>query len=182
LLCSLILADEEAKRGRAKANRRRRQRPRARPVDVFISYAKQDNGYYTLLYRQLSIVEMNGFRVFASPLIPAGALRHEETKRALATATVALLLVSDNYVTTKPIIRGELPRLLRNAETKGTRILAVVVDYVAFDHVKRLAKFQPFNSPADPLSELPPRRRKKGSTPPNVGSGLAVLRFGESAT
>ena len=78
----------------SKANRRRRQRPRARPVDVFISYAKQDNGYYTLLYRQLSIVEMNGFRVFASPLIPAGALRHEETKRALATATVALLLVS----------------------------------------------------------------------------------------
>jgi hypothetical protein len=36
-----------------------------------------------------------------------------------------------------------------------------MVDYVAFDHVKRLAKFQPFNSPADPLSELPPRRRKK---------------------
>jgi TIR domain len=132
-----------------------------RPVAVFISYSKKDQKYYSLLYNQLAIVEMNGFRVFASPLIRAGALRHKETSAALATAQVALLLVSDNYINTKAIIHGELPKLLRGAATRGTRILAVIVDWVAFDYVERLAKFQPFNDPSEPLSGLPVRDRKR---------------------
>jgi hypothetical protein len=144
-------------------NRRPRERQDPRQADVFISYckSKEDIGYHSLLDRQLVIVRNAGYKVFSKHLIKPGAQWRTETSNALISAQVAVLLVSDNYLSEKAIVEGELPRLLLGAKDKGKRVMPVIVDYCGFDYMDELAEFQSFNDSSLPVSELPPRRRKK---------------------
>ncbi len=86
--------------------------------------------------------------------IRAGARWHEEIEKALASAKVAVLLVSADFLASDFIADNELPPLLAAAEAKGARILSVIVRPCRFTKTRDLAQYQSVNPADQPLSAL----------------------------
>ena len=85
--------------------------------------------------------------------IAAGSKWKEEMQRALKATTVAVLLVSPEFLASDFIIKNELPPLLKSANQNGTIILCVILRYCVFTDTN-LAEFQAINPPSLPLSEM----------------------------
>jgi TIR domain len=77
-----------------------------------------------------------------------------EIRQALASARVAVLLVSGNFLASEFIATDELPPLLKNAKSAGTVILPVIVTPCLFEETKDLSQFQAINSPSRPLASM----------------------------
>jgi hypothetical protein len=84
--------------------------------------------------------------------LTAGDNWKEEIRRALERSRIAILLVSADFLASDFIAENELPPLLAQAETKGTRIIPVIVKPCRFRREKHLAKFQAINDPQVPLA------------------------------
>ena len=123
---------------------------------VFISYSHVDKEY------------LNRFRVHAKPLekkglidiwvdtkIKAGDKWEKEIERALSHAAIAILMISADFLASDFIVDNELPPLLELAETKGTRILPIIIKPCRFSREPNLAKFQALNPPDNPLLLMP---------------------------
>src|SRR5215475_888020 len=83
----------------------------------------------------------------------------EEIKKAIASAKVAILLVSADFMASEFISRDELPPLLDAAQNEGALIFSVIVGPSAFTHSK-LSKYQAINTSSDPLINMRPARRE----------------------
>ena len=92
--------------------------------------------------------------------IPAGATSQEEIGNALEAATIAVTLVSPDFLASDFISEYELPTLLSRAKTRGTRILSVILSHCLFDK-SGLEIFQTINPPTKPLSEMTRGERDK---------------------
>ena len=84
----------------------------------------------------------------------------DQIRNALQDATVAVLLVTKNFLASDFILNHELPILLAHAEKQQLRLIWVAVGYSSFASTP-LVKFQAANDPEHPLETLSPARRDK---------------------
>lgn len=98
--------------------------------------------------------------VWDDTTIRPGAVWKNSIQQALASAKVAVLLVSPDFLASKFIAEQELPLLLEAAKNEGVAILWVPVRFSSFEQTP-IAAYQATHSPEKPLATLPPGARDK---------------------
>jgi TIR domain-containing protein len=122
---------------------------------VFVSYSHQDKEWLKRLRVHLKPLESRyGVDVWADTDIKPGSKWRDEIERALATAKVAVLLISADFIASDFIEKSELPPLLRAAEAEGAVILPLILSPSMYSRIDELAQFQAINDPSMPLVEL----------------------------
>lgn len=128
---------------------------------VFISYSHQDRRWLRELQIQLAPYVRNGMlAVWDDSHIRAGAAWNESIRQAVASAKVAVLLVSPEFLASEFIAERELPPLLEAAESEGVAILWVPVRSSSVE-ITPIAAYQATHSPEKPLASLPRAARDK---------------------
>ena len=121
---------------------------------VFISYSHQDQQWLEKIRNWLSPLEQKGLvRIWADSEIAPGQEWQKEIARALAEARTALLLVTQNFLSSQFIQTQELPLLLDAAREKGVSILWIAVAECLYEE-SPIQRYQAVNDPKKPLSTL----------------------------
>jgi hypothetical protein len=124
-----------------------------RPI-AFVSYSHHDREHLERLKVFLKPFERDGLlSVWDDTVIRAGSKWKEEIRSALSSAHIAILLVTQDFLSSDFVANDELPILLDAAQQKGTRILAVLIKPCRFDRTA-LKDFQFVNSIDRPLISL----------------------------
>lgn len=119
---------------------------------VFISYSHKDEQWLVEFKRFLVPLEKKELiKIWDDKQIQAGAVWHEEIEEALSSAKAAILLVSQNFLTSEFITEKELPYLLDAAKNKGLTILwialsASTVDYTDLKDYQAVHKDPPLDT------------------------------------
>jgi len=120
---------------------------------VFISFNRKDSRYLHTLHAHLRYDERAGtIKFWDGTRIEPGSKWRKAIEEALATASIAVLLVSADFLASDFIAEEELPYLLE-AEARGMRIYSVILRPCAFHHTV-LAQFEAINPPSHPLSTM----------------------------
>jgi formylglycine-generating enzyme required for sulfatase activity len=127
---------------------------------LFISYSHVDRGWVERLQKMIRpLVRSEALRLWDDSQIPAGAKWKVEIEKALASAKVALLLVSDDFLASEFVINKELPPLLRAAEHEGLCILWVCLGPCLYEATP-IHEYQAVLPPGEPLEALSPVQQK----------------------
>jgi formylglycine-generating enzyme required for sulfatase activity len=122
---------------------------------LFISYSHLDGEWVERLRRMLRPLEQRcGLERWDDSRIQAGGLWREEIEQALASARVALLLVSSDFLASDFVTRSELPPLFRAAKEEGLRILWVPLRPCLWDLVPEIEQYQAVIPPSLTLAEM----------------------------
>lgn len=92
--------------------------------------------------------------------IRAGARWRNEIDQALSEASIAVLMVSADYLASDFVMNKEIPALLRKAQISGTVIMPLLITPSLFEQ-SALGCFQAVNSPETQLSKLNPYKREE---------------------
>jgi len=122
---------------------------------VFVSYSHRDEKWLERLKVHLKpLIREGQIDLWSDTRIAPGAKWRAEIDGALSRASVAVLLVSADFLASDFIAEAELPVLLAAAEKRGVVVLPVIVGASEFASVPALAQFQAVNSPDRPLVAL----------------------------
>jgi adenylate cyclase len=125
-----------------------------RAPGVVISYSHQDKKWLSKLKTHLRPYERDKkISYWDDTKIEAGARWHEEIKKALGAATVAVLLVSPDFLASEFIALNELPPLLNAGKNDGLQVLWVPLRASAFEETE-ICEYQAVCDPGKPLSSL----------------------------
>lgn len=128
---------------------------------VFISYSHQDAGWLDKLKLFLApLEERDLIRVWDDTEIRPGQDWLAEIEQALATARVAVFLVTQRFLASPFIREKELPALLQAAHDRGCLIFWIAVSTSTFED-SPLARIQGANPPHQPLDLLPEAEQNK---------------------
>jgi hypothetical protein len=144
---------------------------------VFISYSHEDRRWLKRLQVHMRpLVRDEQVELWDDTMIKAGADWRSEIKHALASARVAILLVSADFLASDFIAGDELPTLLTAAKDEGAIIIPVIISYSQFRQTS-LADFQPINSPDRPVIKLSRADRENvfAETASSIRSALAAV-------
>jgi tetratricopeptide (TPR) repeat protein len=122
---------------------------------VFISYSHKDAWALQRLQTHLKPLERESvLEPWDDTRIRTGQRWREEIKKALASAKVAILLISADFLASDFIDKEELPPLLAAEEKEGLVVMPVILGYCRFDRTHSLSQFQAVNTPSRPLNSL----------------------------
>jgi formylglycine-generating enzyme required for sulfatase activity len=122
---------------------------------LFISYSHRDGEWVERLRRMIKPLEQRyGLERWDDSRIQAGGLWRQEIEQALASASVALLLVSADFLASDFVARSELPPLFRAAKEKGLRILWVPLRPSLWKHIPEIEQYQAVIPPGRTLAEM----------------------------
>ncbi len=125
---------------------------REKHPSVFISYSHSDREFLDRLLVHLEPLEKEGLiDLWVDTRLRAGDRWKKEIEKALEKSTVAILLISADFLASDFITDNELPPLLRGAEERGTRIVPLIVKPCRFTRDKSLRHFQSVNDPRQAL-------------------------------
>jgi len=129
---------------------------------VFISYSHADRKWLDHLLRHLKPLVREGYiEIFSDKNIRVGADWRRELQAALDAASIAVLIVSADFLASDFIMDQELPRLLAGAANRGTIIMPVIAAPSLFGTMPSLSRFQAVNPPNRPLSAMRPSEWNK---------------------
>src|SRR5437016_1098826 len=129
---------------------------------VFVSYAHRDRRHLDRLRVHLRPLERSGLiDLWDDTRLKPGVDWRLEISAAIASAKVAVLLVSADFLASDFIAGNELPPLLAAAREEGALILPVVVSPCRFTETSELGAFQAANDPVRPLAALPVAERER---------------------
>lgn len=119
---------------------------------IFISYAHADEDWLTNLKTHLKSLQkyVGGFDYWDDKRLRTGDRWKEEIEKALQSASAAILLISPDFLASDFIANDELPPILEQANTQGTKIFPVIIRRSLFTH-SPLSSFQSVNPPEKPL-------------------------------
>lgn len=127
---------------------------------VFISYSKKDSHFLDELRVHLSYLEREyKFEIWEDSKIQAGDDWRNEIYEAIEKTSIAVLLVSANFIASDFINSEELPALLEIAENKGAKIFSVILSHCMFSDIESIAKLQSLNPPNQPVIEMNTAKR-----------------------
>jgi hypothetical protein len=110
---------------------------------VFISYSHRDEAWKDRLVVQLGVLQRQGLLdLWDDRRIAAGEDWHGEIRAAMGQATVAVLLISADFLTSQFILGEEVPALLKRRDTEGVHIYPIIVRPCAWKAVKWLSRIQ----------------------------------------
>ena len=110
---------------------------------VFISYSHKDEAWKDRLVTQLGVLQRQGLLdLWDDRRIGAGEDWHGEIRAAMGRATVAVLLISADFLTSQFILGEEVPALLQRRDTEGVHIYPIIVRPCAWKAVKWLSRIQ----------------------------------------
>jgi len=110
---------------------------------VFISYSHRDEAWKDRLVTQLGVLQRQGLLdLWDDRRIAAGEDWHGEIRAAMGRATVAVLLISADFLTSQFIQGEEVPALLQRRDTEGLHIYPIIVRPCAWKAVKWLSRIQ----------------------------------------
>jgi hypothetical protein len=108
---------------------------------VFISYSHKDEVLKDRLVTHLGVLQQEGLLDrWDDRRIDAGGNWYHKIEEAITRASVAVLLVSADFLTSKFILSKEIPRLLERRDKEGLRIFPVIIKPCAWKQVKWLAR------------------------------------------
>lgn len=138
---------------------------------VFISYAHQgDQKWLDSLLGHLEFLKQRGVKIWTDREIRPGDKWHEEIQNSLATAKIAVLLVTPAFLASHYIASQELPILLQAAQSEGLVIFPIPVKPISYDQ-SELAPFQAAHPLSEPLSGLHGAKRDRAFV--SIASKLA---------
>ncbi len=120
---------------------------------AFISYSHKDGKWLERLNVMLTPFTRNGMTVWSDQKIKPGTLWHDEIRKALAVAKIAVLLVSPDFLASTFIHENELPPLLEEAEGGGVTILWIPIHFSNYKQT-RIKDYQAVWDPSQPLASL----------------------------
>jgi len=124
-------------------------------MNAFVCYSHKDARWLTRLRIHLKPVERVGnIELWDDTKIRPGENWVDEIDTALSRSTVAILLVSADFLGSEFITSKELPALLQRAKQRSCRVISVIVGPCLFSEIHDLQQFQAVNSPGKPLSKL----------------------------
>lgn len=122
---------------------------------AFISYSHKDRIYLDRLLTHLKPLERKGLLdVWQDTKIKTGEQWQHKIDTALNNASIAILLLSADFMASDFIVENELPPILSNAEVNGTKIIPVILSHCRFSREPSLSRFQAANLPNEPLSVM----------------------------
>jgi hypothetical protein len=121
---------------------------------VFISYSRKDTAWKDRLVRQLGVLERErDLEIWDDQRIAAGDAWRNEIEGAMKKATVAVLLISADFLISDFVRGKEIPRLLQLRAANGLRIIPLIVHPCAWQAVEWLAQIQCLPEGGRALSE-----------------------------
>lgn len=121
--------------------------------EIFISYSHKDVSFKDMLVPHLKVyAQQSNANFWDDTMIGHGEWK-KQIEEALRRSNIAILLISDHFLSSDFIINNELPTILNKAENEGTTIVAIVVRPCLF-FKSVLSKYQTENPPEQPLSSM----------------------------
>jgi serine/threonine protein kinase len=121
---------------------------------IFVSYSHSDIRWLNKLKTMLRPLEREGGLVlWDDSRIKPGERWKEEIQAAIASAKVAVLLVSPEFLASEFVTKDELPPILEASEKEGLRILWIPVSDCLYN-VTAISRYQAAWDPSRPLTKL----------------------------
>lgn len=129
---------------------------------IFISYAHADVEYYKRLMVHLQpLIREDIIDVWSDEKIKPGANWEREIKGALKQASVAILLISADFMASKYISDVELPTLLMDVYEKGTVVIPFFLKPTNLNRFTNITQYQGVNNPDKTYSSLSPNEQEQ---------------------
>ncbi len=157
---------------------------------IFVSYAHEDTRWVNALTTSLEPwLRETRVALWDDRQIAVGHQWQADLDAAIEQATVAVLLVTKDFLASSFIVQYELPAILRRAEAKHLKVIWIAVGYAAYEATE-LFSYQAANDPSAPLESLrrPQRDKlladiaKKIADAATLGSLAAGLRIIDATT
>lgn len=111
--------------------------------NIFISYSHKDEPWKDRLMTHLQVLAMEErFAVWDDRQIAVGEDWYPAIEQAIQQASLAVLLVSVNFLTSKFIRGEEIPRLLQRRAGAGLRVYPIIVGPCPWQRVDWLSRIQ----------------------------------------
>ena len=123
--------------------------------NIFISYAHEDVEWAQKIQKSLSMVaRKNGSKIWIDRMLRTGDYWEQGIYSEIEQATIAILVMSNDFLNSEFILKNELPRIFAEKERRYLRVFPIMARSCPYDLHENLAKFQFFNDPERPLSSL----------------------------
>jgi len=146
---------EEMNKNKTKSNKAATNQD-IRKKQIFISYSHNDIRWLEEVKKHLKVLrfENKNFEIWEDTMIKPGDNWKKEISKSLESCKIAILIISTDFLASDFVRENELPPLLSAAETKGTKILSLIVGHSRYAKTESISKFQAINEPSKPLEEL----------------------------
>jgi hypothetical protein len=129
---------------------------------IFISYSREDKEWMKLLVKHLSLLQRNdSFSVWTDQEIGMGEDWQNKIRDALKNARVGILLVSADSLTSKCILKEELPPLLEKRANEGLHFIPIIIRPCGWQALDWLKKMNVRPQGAEALSKRGTRAEKE---------------------